>query len=114
MNIRRGMIVLVRLDPVIGSEQGKTRPAVVLQNDIGNEHSPTTIVGSITSKIFQREYPTDVRIHQSESRLSEESSILLSQIRTIDKSRIVKKISQLGAVTMKKVDLAIKTSLDLG
>src|SRR3989338_4009536 len=90
IKIRRGNIVLVNLDPSIGSEQGKTMPALVIQNDIGNEYSPTTIVAPITSKIFSKQFPTNTEIDKTNSPLRERSTILLNQIRAIDKARIIK------------------------
>ncbi len=113
MKIRRGNIVLVNLDPVTGSEQGKTRPGLIIQNDIGNEYSPTTIVAPITSKIFSKEFPTNVEISSKDSGLKINSTVLLNQIRTIDKIRIIKKLGTLNNQIMRKVDLAIKISLDL-
>lgn len=113
VNIRRGDIVLVNLDPVIGSEQGKTRPALVIQNDIGNEYSPTTIVAPITPKIFSKQFPTNVEIDKSNSPLKEKSTVLLNQIRTVDKARIIKNYGGLSRKKMKEVDDAIKKSLNL-
>lgn len=113
MNIKRGDIVLVNLDPVTGSEQGKIRPALIIQNDYGNEYSPTTIVAPITSKVFSKEFPTNVQISTKESGLKEDSTILLNQIRTIDKSRIIKRLGKVNASLFNKVDLAIKVSLAL-
>ena len=113
MDIKRGDIVLVNLDPVKGSEQGKIRPALIIQNDIGNEYSPTTIVAPITSTIFSKEFPTNVFLPTKDSNLDKDSTILLNQIRTIDKSRIVKKLSKATVAVMSKVDLAIKVSLGL-
>ena len=113
LQIIRGDIVLVNLDPVIGSEQGKPRPALIVQNDVGNKFSPLTIIAPITTKIYSREYPTNVQISKKESKLKEESTILLNQIRTIDKKRIVKKMSTLDKSVLAKVDLAIKISLGL-
>lgn len=113
IRIKRGDIVLVNLDPVVGSEQGKTRPAVVIQNDIGNEYSPTTIIAPITSKVFTKEFPTNITLLKKESGLSLDSTILLNQIRTIDKSRITKKISSLDTNLINKINMAIKISLDL-
>ena len=113
MNIKRGDIVLVNLDPVVGSEQGKIRPALVIQNDIGNIYSPTTIVAPITSKVFDKEFPTNVQITPADSGLERNSTVLLNQIRTIDKSRIVKKVGKLNAELMKKINLAIRASLEL-
>ena len=114
IRIQRGDIVLVNLDPVIGSEQGKTRPAMVIQNNIGNDNSPTTIVAPITSKVFTKEFPTNVQITSKESKLEKDSTILLNQVRTIDKSRIVKILAnKISNNIINKVNLAIKVSLDL-
>jgi len=114
VNIKRGDLVLANLEPVSGSEQGGTRPVLILQNDIQNKHSPVTIVAAITSKIFSKEFPTNIFLLKNESRLNKDSTILLNQIRTIDKSRIIKRISTLDNHTMRKVEIAIKISLDLG
>ncbi|MEW5896084.1 MAG: type II toxin-antitoxin system PemK/MazF family toxin [Nanoarchaeota archaeon] len=113
MKIKRGDIILVNLGPVIGSEQGRTRPAVVLQNDFGNEYSPTTVIAPITSKIFTKEFPTNVTILKKESGLNMDSTILLNQIRTIDKSRITKRIGSLDNHLISRINLAIKVSLGL-
>jgi len=113
MTIRRGDIVLVDLEPVKGSEQGKTRPCLVIQNDIGNEHSPTTIVAVLTSKIG-KEYPFTVFVKKGEANLPKDSIVLLNQIRTISiNDRIVQKIGSANFQTMEKVDNAIKISLAL-
>ena len=111
--IKRGDIVLVNLSPTIGSEQGKTRPALIIQNNLGNEYSPTTIVAPLTSKEFSKEFPTNISLPKRTSGLTKDSTILLNQIRTIDKQRIVKKLTTLNYEIMEKVDLAIKISLDL-
>ncbi len=113
LQIIRGDIILVNLDPVVGSEQGKTRPALIIQNDVGNKYSPLTIIAPITTKIYSQQYPTNVQISKKESKLKKESTILFNQIRTIDKKRIVKKISTLDRFVLAKVDLAIKISLGL-
>ena len=113
MEIKRGGIVLVNFEPVRGSEQGGIRPSLVIQNDIFNKYSPTTIVAPITSKLFKKEYPTNVTLKKEDSRLNQDSTVLLNQIKTIDKSRIIRKISLLDFYSMKKVDLALKISLDL-
>jgi mRNA interferase MazF len=113
MNIKRGDIVVARLNPVEGSEQGGIRPVLVIQNDLGNKFSPTTIIAPITSKIFDKEYPTNVFISKQDSNLNEDSTIMLNQIRVVDKSRIHDRISSLSSLIMKKVDLAIKISLQL-
>jgi len=113
MKIKRGGIVLANLEPVKGSEQGRIRPVLVIQNDTSNEFSPTTIIAPITSRIYEKEYPTNVFISRKDSKLDRDSTVLLNQIRTIDKSRIRKKLSSLDAEIMRKVDMAIKISLEL-
>ena len=113
ISVRRGDIILVNLDPIIGSEQGKTRPALVIQNDIGNEYSPTTIVAPITSKIFSKQFPTNIEIDKSNSPLKERSTILTNQIRAIDKARIIKIYGKLSTKKMKEVNEAIINSLGL-
>ncbi len=113
MNLKRGEIVFVNLDSVKGSEQGKKRPALIIQNNIGNKYSPVTIIAPITSKKFTREFPTNVEISSNDSGLEKDSTILLNQIRTIDKSRIIKKIRLIDENIMNEVNLAIKVSLDL-
>ena len=113
VSYKRGDIILVNFDQIIGKEQGRTRPAIVIQNDTSNTYSPTTIVAPVTSKIYSKEFPTNVQIPSVESGLKKESTILLNQIRTIDKLRIIKRINSLKDAEMKKVDLAIKVSLGL-
>jgi mRNA interferase MazF len=111
--IIRGEIVVAKLEPVEGSEQGGVRPVLIIQNDTLNKYSPTTIIGPITSKIYGKEYPTNVVIKKEDSKLKVDSTILLNQIRTIDKKRIIKRVGFLDNFTMNKVDRAIKASLDL-
>jgi len=113
MKIKRGEIVLANLEPVIGSEQGRVRPVLIIQNNSSNEFSPTTIVAPITTKIYTKEFPTNVEMDATDSKLKNKSTILLNQIRTIDKKRLIKKISSLDMQLMKKADLAIKISLNL-
>ena len=113
MIIKRGDIILTNLEPIRGSEQGGIRPCLIIQNDQGNLYSPLTIIAPITSKTSTKEYPTNVFISKQESKLKKDSTILLNQIKTIDKSRVIKKVSNLDPITMRKVELAIKISLDL-
>ncbi|MCX6748303.1 MAG: type II toxin-antitoxin system PemK/MazF family toxin [Candidatus Pacearchaeota archaeon] len=113
MEIKRGDIVLAGLKPVKGSEQGSIRPVLIIQNDEGNKFSPTTIIAPITSKEFTKEFPTNVAISEQESKLNNDSTALLNQIRTIDKSRIIKKIGSLDNFIMNKVDKSLKVSLSL-
>ena len=113
MEIKRGEIVLVNFEPVKGSEQRRIRPSLIIQNNIYNKYSPTTIVAPITSKTYKKEYPTNVNLSKKDSKLNNDSTILLNQIRTIDKRRIIKKLFSLNREIIKKVDMAIKVSLDL-
>src|SRR3972149_1436500 len=100
MEIRRGDVFLVALDPVVGSEQGKTRPCLVIQNDEGNNFSPVTIIAPLTKTQYEKEYPTNVTISAADSGLKFDSTILLNQIRAIDKSRLLEKLTHLDARTM--------------
>jgi len=109
----RGDIFLINFEPSFGSEQGRIRPALIIQNDILNKFSPLTIVAPITSKIYSKEYPTNVFISKQDSKLDKDSTVLLNQIRTIDKSRVIKIISSLDTHLMNKVNLALKISLGL-
>lgn len=113
VEIKRGDIVIINLEPIRGSEQGGIRPCLIIQNDQGNKYSPLTIIAPLTSKKFSKEFPTNVELSKKDSKLNKDSTILLNQIRTIDKLRIIKKISSLDNFIMKKVDLAIKISLGL-
>ncbi|MCP4359049.1 MAG: type II toxin-antitoxin system PemK/MazF family toxin [Chloroflexi bacterium] len=110
--IRRGDIFTVDFEPARGSEQGKRRPALVLQNDIGNRHSPTIIVAAIKTGDHTR-FPTNVTIKASEGGLRNNSIILLNQILTIDKSRLGRYWGHAAPKTMQKVNKAIKISLGL-
>ncbi|HYF05322.1 MAG TPA: type II toxin-antitoxin system PemK/MazF family toxin [Patescibacteria group bacterium] len=108
-NPKRGEIFLVNFDPTIGSEIKKTRPALVIQNDISNAYSPVVIVAAITSRNADKIYPTEVKLTE----LPKTSIVLLNQIRTIDKSRLVKRLAKVSPSTMVKVDSALKISLAL-
>ncbi|MFA7255357.1 MAG: type II toxin-antitoxin system PemK/MazF family toxin [Candidatus Omnitrophota bacterium] len=114
MSIKRGDLFWVDLDPTRGSEQSGRRPVVVIQNDIGNEFAPTVIVAPMTTRNFSKEYPTNVSIPRAVSGLKENSTVLLSQIRTLDKKRVEKKIGHLPRIYLERVDHAIKISLGLG
>lgn len=106
LKVKRGQIYYADLSPVVGSEQGGMRPVLILQNDIGNAHSPTTIVACITSVQTKNKLPTHVDMP-----LFKDSIVLLEQLRTIDKRRLKNLIAQAGANTMAQVDNAIKISL---
>jgi mRNA interferase MazF len=113
-NLRRGEVYLVSFDPTVGHEINKTRPALVIQNDVGNRHSPLTIVAAITSKVSVVPYPVEVVVSPSgANRLETLSAIRLDQIRTIDKQRLIKRLGAVDHSIMKKVDEAIKISMGL-
>lgn len=110
-NIKRGELYYADLSPVVGSEQGGVRPVLIVQNDVGNKYSPTTIIANITSK-DKRSIPTHVNIHKSmENGLTKDSTILLEQLRTIDNCRIKGKIGQLNQKDLNNVMDAMKISL---
>jgi mRNA interferase MazF len=105
-------VYLVSFDPALGAEIQKTRPALILQNDIGNLRSPVTIVAALTSNVLRRG-PTSVLVNAPEGGLTVDSVILLNQIRTIDRRRLAKHLGVLRAATVKQVDQAIQISLGL-
>jgi mRNA interferase MazF len=109
---RRGEICLVSFGPTVGAAIQKTRPAVVLQNDVGNQHSPLTIVAAITSNVFRRG-PTSVLVRAPKGGLSVDSAVLFNQIRTVDRRRLGKRLGTLRPETMKQIDQAIMISLGL-
>lgn len=109
---RRGEIWTVDLEPVVGSEEGKAQPALILQNDIGNLYSPVLIVAALTSGEEAR-YDVQVEVKAPEGGLHHSSIVLLNQIRTIDKQRVRRYWGRLPAQTMQQVDQAIRISLGL-
>ncbi|HOB09072.1 MAG: type II toxin-antitoxin system PemK/MazF family toxin [Limnochordia bacterium] len=111
--IRRGDIFYANLNPVIGSEQGGVRPVLIIQNNIGNKYSPTTIIAAITSKIKKAKLPTHVELSAAEFNLEKDSVILLEQLRTIDKRRLKEKIAHLDDEIMSEIDRALMISLGL-
>ncbi len=113
IKIKRGDIYYADLSPVVGSEQGGVRPVVILQNDIGNKYSPTTIVAAITSQTNKSRMPTHVRIREEETALPKNSVVLLEQIRTIDKKRLQKKVGRFQGRLMNEIERALLISLGL-
>lgn len=115
LQVKRGEVYYAVLEPVLGSETGKTRPVVIVQNDIGNAYSPTTIVAIITEYSEKKAfYPICVAVGIEEG-LKKPSVVNLAQIRTIDKRRLViPKIASLPDTTMAQIDQALKYSLSLG
>ena len=111
MVIKRGDIFYADLRPVVGSEQGGVRPVLIIQNDVGNKHSPTVICAAITSRMNKAKLPTHIEIDAASYAIVKDSVILLEQIRTLDKRRLKERIGELNENTMSKVDKAILISL---
>jgi mRNA interferase MazF len=111
--IQRGDIFYADLRPVVGSEQGGIRPVLILQNDIGNRYSPTTIVAAITSQINKARLPTHVELKAEGFGLEKDSVILLEQIRTIDKKRLKSRIGHLEGDIVDKINHGLLISLGL-
>ncbi len=113
MIIHRGDIYYADLRPVVGSEQGGVRPVLIIQNDVGNRHSPTVICAAITSKMNKAKLPTHVELEAGKYDLVKDSVVLLEQLRTIDKQRLKDKICRLDSEILRKVDRALEISLEL-
>jgi len=110
--VRRGEIYWVDFGIPKGSEQGGRRPALIIQNDTGNNSSSTTIIAAITSK-KKKAYPFHVEVSASESGLSEDGTVLLEQVFTIDQSRLIERIGSLSSARMTEVNKALQVSLGL-
>ena len=110
MVVKRGELYYADLSPVVGSEQGGVRPVLVVQNDTGNKYSPTIIAAAVTSKIGKARLPTHIELPGAFG-LAKDSVILLEQIRTIDKKRLMSRIGELPPTTMRRVNRAILISL---
>jgi mRNA interferase MazF len=110
---RRGEIYLVRFDPTVGHEIRKTRPAVVIQNDVSNQYSPITIVAAISSHFSSPPFPREIVIEPEESGLPKRSAVILNQIRSVDRQRLAKKMGRISTQSMQRVDQAIRISLGL-
>ena len=113
MIIRRGDIYYADLRPVVGSEQGGVRPVLIIQNDVGNKHSPTVICAAITSRMNKAKLPTHVELPTRHCAMIKDSVILLEQLRTIDKQRLKEKICHIDEELQQKVDEALMISLEL-
>jgi mRNA interferase MazF len=103
----------VNFDPTIGAEIQKTRPALIVQNDVANRHSPITIVAAISSQFDATLYPTEVLVRAPEGGLTVDSVILLNQIRSIDKRRLMRRLGVLPPATMERVTRALQISFGM-
>ena len=113
MQVRRGDIFYADLSPVVGSEQGGIRPVLIIQNDVGNRHSPTVICAAITSRMNKAKLPTHVESDARRYQIVKNSVVLLEQVRTIDKQRLKDLVCHLDKEIMNKVDEALKVSFEL-
>jgi mRNA interferase MazF len=111
--IKRGDIFYADLRPVVGSEQGGVRPVLIIQNDMGNRHSPTVICAAITSKMNKAKLPTHVEIEANRYGIVKDSVILLEQVRTIDKSRLRERVCHLDTEILQRIDKALLVSFDI-
>ena len=111
--VKRGDVFFANLSPVVGSEQGGSRPVLVIQNNIGNKYSPTVIVAAITSRITKPRMVTHVALEAKKTGLERDSVVLLEQIRTIDKQRLTDRVTHLDLQVMHDVDEALKVSVGL-
>ena len=113
MTVKRGEIYYADLSPVVGSEQGGFRPVLIVQNDVGNRHSPTVIAAAITSKLDKAKLPTHIPLSADSCGLQKDSIVLLEQIRTIDKKRLKDRMGMLDSNAMTRIDDAISISFGL-
>jgi mRNA interferase MazF len=111
--MRRGDVYYADLRPVIGSEQGGIRPVLIVQNDMGNKHSPTVICAAITSKMNKAKLPTHIELDSLRYDMDRDSVVLLEQLRTIDKKRLKDKVCHLDKEIMQRVNRALMISLEL-
>ncbi|MCH5332718.1 MAG: type II toxin-antitoxin system PemK/MazF family toxin [Agathobacter sp.] len=113
MVIQRGDVYYADLRPVVGSEQGGVRPVLIIQNNVGNRHSPTVICAAITSQMHKAKLPTHVELGSDKYDLAKDSVVLLEQLRTIDKKRLKDKVCHLDSQILDKIDRALEISLEL-
>ncbi|MCX4338182.1 MAG: type II toxin-antitoxin system PemK/MazF family toxin [Lachnospiraceae bacterium] len=113
MKMKRGDIYYADLRPVVGSEQGGVRPVLIIQNDVGNRHSPTVICAAITSKMNKAKLPTHIELSAGRYDMVKDSVILLEQLRTIDKQRLRDRVCHLDPDIMRAVNRGLMISLEL-
>lgn len=111
--MKRGDVYYADLRPVVGSEQGGIRPVLIIQNDVGNRHSPTVICAAITSKMNKAKLPTHIELRADRYDMDKDSVVLLEQLRTIDKKRLKDKVCHLDREVMLRVNHALMISLEL-
>ena len=112
-SVKRGEVFYADLSPVVGSEQGGVRPVLIVQNDVGNLHSPTVIAAAITSRHDKARLPTHIELQSQDCGLSKDSVVLLEQMRTLDKKRLRERMGILDGDLMHRIDEALLISLGL-
>ncbi len=112
-DVKRGEVFYADLSPVVGSEQGGTRPVLILQNDVGNKYSPTVIAAAITSRQDKNAMPTHIGIRGDTCGLPKDSIVLLEQVRTLDKRRLHERSGRIDEQDQQRVDQALNVSLGL-
>ena len=113
MEVHRGEVFYADLSPVVGSEQGGVRPVLIIQNDIGNRHSPTVIAAAITSRQDKNRLPTHIGVRANRCGLAKDSIVLTEQIRTLDKRRLRERAGRIPEDDMRRVDEALGVSMGL-
>lgn len=111
MEVHRGEVFYADLSPVVGSEQGGVRPVLIIQNDIGNRHSPTVIAAAITSRQDKNRLPTHIGVRANRCGLAKDSIVLTEQIRTLDKRRLRERAGRIPEDDMRRVDEALGVSM---
>ena len=111
--VKRGDLWLVNLDPTVGQEIKKSRPAVIIQNNLGNKFSPITIIAPITSQKIELIHPFEVFLESRNTGWDKSSKVLLNQVRAINKQRLVKKLGKVDEDALIRINEAIKISLGL-
>lgn len=112
-DVKRGDVWFLNLDPALGHEINKSRPGLIIQNDVGNAYSTLTIIAPITSQGLDKIYPIEVSVKAGNAGLEKDSKVLLNQIRAIDKRRLIHKIGEFDQETLRRVDDALEISLSL-
>ena len=111
--VKRGEIYYADLSPVVGSEQGGIRPVLIIQNDVGNRYSPTVIAAAITRQRDKAKLPTHIELDAQSCGLVKDSTVLLEQVRTIDKKRLRERMGEITPEAMNSINSALSISFGL-
>jgi mRNA interferase MazF len=113
LDLKRGDVVRVRLDPIVGSEQADERPALVISPDVINDHSPVVLIASITSHKTERVHPFEALIEPPEGGLMSRSKVLLIHLRAVDKQRLTGRCGRVSDETMRRTEEALEVATGL-